>query len=136
MPALRGRSIALTGYLEALIDALVPDATIITPAIPRIAHSLGVAAVDVNVAISAYLVTVAVLIPATTLLAPADLRDRVDRGDVGAVIARSDVADRFAEVPGSYLRIAVGDPVEGWLRYSDTAESLDPFSPDGPSARL
>lgn len=45
------------------------DATIITPAIPLIAVSLGVDAVDVNVAISAYLVTVAVLIPATGWLA-------------------------------------------------------------------
>ncbi|MET0475117.1 MAG: MFS transporter [Mycobacterium sp.] len=41
------------------------DATIITPAIPLIATSFGVGAVDVNVAITAYLVTVAVLIPAS-----------------------------------------------------------------------
>jgi EmrB/QacA subfamily drug resistance transporter len=41
------------------------DATIITPAIPLIADSFGVQPVDVNVAISAYLMTVAVLIPAT-----------------------------------------------------------------------
>lgn len=41
------------------------DATIIAPAIPLIASSFGVDAVDVNVAISAYLVTVAVLIPAS-----------------------------------------------------------------------
>ncbi len=45
------------------------DATIITPAIPLIAASFGVGAVDVNVAISAYLVTVAVLIPATGWMA-------------------------------------------------------------------
>lgn len=45
------------------------DATIITPAIPRIAESFGVDAVDVNVAISAYLVTVAVLIPASGWMA-------------------------------------------------------------------
>ena len=75
----------------------------------------------------------AVIIPATTLLAPADLRDRVDRGKVGAVIARSELADRFAHVPGSYLRVAVGAPVEGWLHYADAAESLDPFSPDAPT---
>jgi acetyl-CoA synthetase len=72
----------------------------------------------------------AVIIPATTLLAPADLRDRVDRGDVGAVIARSEITDRFEHVPGGYLRIAVGDPVPGWLRYSDMVESLADFSPD------
>jgi EmrB/QacA subfamily drug resistance transporter len=41
------------------------DATIITPAIPLIAESFGVGPVDVNVAITAYLVTVAVLIPAS-----------------------------------------------------------------------
>jgi EmrB/QacA subfamily drug resistance transporter len=41
------------------------DATIITPAIPLIATSFGVDPVDVNVAITAYLVTVAVLIPAS-----------------------------------------------------------------------
>ena len=39
------------------------------PAIPLIAGSFGVEAVDVNVAISAYLVTVAVLIPATGWMA-------------------------------------------------------------------
>jgi EmrB/QacA subfamily drug resistance transporter len=45
------------------------DATVIAPAVPRIAESFGVAAVDINVAISAYLITVAVLIPATGWMA-------------------------------------------------------------------
>jgi EmrB/QacA subfamily drug resistance transporter len=45
------------------------DATIIGPAIPRIAESFRVDPVDVNVAISAYLVTVAVLIPASGWIA-------------------------------------------------------------------
>ncbi|MBX7435111.1 MFS transporter [Mycobacterium sp. Y57] len=45
------------------------DATIIAPAIPAIAATFDVAAVDVNVAISAYLVTVAVLIPASGWMA-------------------------------------------------------------------
>ncbi len=75
----------------------------------------------------------AVLIPATTLLASADLRDRVERGHVGAVIARSEIAERFDDVPGGYLRIAVGDAVQGWLRYGDTATSMIDFSPDGPT---
>ena len=75
----------------------------------------------------------AVIIPATTLLAHADLRDRIDRGHVGAVIARSELAERFADVQGCYPRIAVGEPAEGWLRYADSASSFDPFSPDGPT---
>lgn len=45
------------------------DATIIIPAIPAIADSFEVSAVDVNVAISAYLLTVAVLIPASGWIA-------------------------------------------------------------------
>jgi MFS family permease len=45
------------------------DATIIGPAIPRIAESFRVDPVDVNVAISGYLVTVAVLIPASGWIA-------------------------------------------------------------------
>ena len=40
----------------------------------------------------------AVIIPATTLLAEADLRDRIDRGDVGAVIARLEIAQRSTSV--------------------------------------
>ena len=55
----RGVALLVAGalFMEIL------DATIITKAIPLIASSLGVDAVDVNIAISAYLVTVAVLIP-------------------------------------------------------------------------
>ncbi len=75
----------------------------------------------------------AVIIPAATMLAEADLRDRIERGNVGAVIARSELAPQFEAVPGSYLRIAVGEPVEGWLRYADWAESFAPFSPNGPT---
>jgi MFS family permease len=61
----RGMALLVAGafFMEIL------DATIITPAVPRIANSFGVAAVDVNVAISAYMITVAVLIPATGWMA-------------------------------------------------------------------
>lgn len=57
----RGMALLVAGafFMEIL------DATIITPAIPVIARSFGVGAVDVNVAVTAYLVTVAVLIPAS-----------------------------------------------------------------------
>jgi acetyl-CoA synthetase len=72
----------------------------------------------------------ALIIPGSTLLAPADLRDRIERGHVDAVIAQSQLADRFAEVHGSYLRIAVGEPVQGWVRYSDSEQSLQPAVTD------
>jgi acetyl-CoA synthetase len=74
----------------------------------------------------------AVMIPATTLLADADVRDRVERGGVGAVIAQAGLAPRFAGVPGEYVRVAVGADVPGWLRYADSADAAE-FEPDGPT---
>ncbi|SNX64875.1 acetyl-CoA synthetase [Streptomyces sp. TLI_55] len=75
----------------------------------------------------------AVVIPATPLLGPADLRDRVERGRVRHVIVRSEDVDKFAEVPGSYTRIAAGDPVEGWLELDDLYQADASFRPDGPT---
>jgi acetyl-CoA synthetase len=75
----------------------------------------------------------AVLVPATTLLTPDDLRDRISRANAGAVIARSEVAARFAEVPGEFVRICVGEPVEGWLNYRDSEAFAEPFVVDGPT---
>jgi acetyl-CoA synthetase len=75
----------------------------------------------------------AVVIPATTLLAPADLRDRVHRGGVTFVVAGSADAAKFADVPGDYVRVAVGEPVEGWLRYADSEVSLEHFDSTEPT---
>jgi acetyl-CoA synthetase len=75
----------------------------------------------------------AVIIPASTLLGPADLVDRVHRGDVAHVIARSVDAEKFAQVPGGYTRIAVGGPVPGWLRWDDGYSSVLDSSEDGPT---
>ncbi|MDN3021794.1 AMP-binding protein [Streptomyces sp. S.PB5] len=75
----------------------------------------------------------AVVIPATPLLGAADLRDRVERGRVRHVIVRSEDTAKFAEVPGSYTRIAAGDPVEGWLSLDDLYEADAGFTPDGPT---
>ncbi|GAA4290539.1 isobutyrate:CoA ligase IbuL [Streptomyces violaceoruber] len=78
----------------------------------------------------------AVVIPATTLLGPADLRDRVDRGPVGHVIARAEDTGKFDDVPGHYTRVAVGGatPAAGWRAYEDVYGASDTFTPDGPTA--
>lgn len=73
----------------------------------------------------------AVVIPATTLLAPADLTDRLDRGDVRHVVARSDVAAKFAGLEGGWTPIAVGDAVEGWISYSDSESHIEPLATEG-----
>ncbi|KUJ70933.1 AMP-dependent synthetase [Streptomyces albus subsp. albus] len=80
----------------------------------------------------------AVVIPATPLLGPLDLTDRVERGGARHVLVRAADTGKFAEVPGDYTRIAVGDgaPQEGWLRYEDAygdPEAQGPFQPDGPT---
>jgi acetyl-CoA synthetase len=73
----------------------------------------------------------AVVIPATTLLAEADLRDRIERGRARHVIARSPDAGKWEGVAGDYTRIAVGEPVDGWLAYADFESAAEEFSPDG-----
>ncbi|MFI8826128.1 AMP-binding protein [Streptomyces sp. NPDC053431] len=73
----------------------------------------------------------AVVIPATPLLGPADLRDRVDRGRARHVLVREEDTSKFADVPGDYTRIAVGGDGKDWLGYEHAyAESTD-FTPDG-----
>lgn len=73
----------------------------------------------------------AVIIPATPLLGPADLADRLARGNARHVVVGSTDAGKFAEVPGDYTRIAVGEPVDGWRRYAEAYEAAAEFTPDG-----
>jgi acetyl-CoA synthetase len=75
----------------------------------------------------------AVIIPATTLLGPADLVDRVERGGARHVVVTAADAPKFDGVPGDYTRIAVGAPVDGWLDFADTETAPADFVPDGPT---
>src|ERR1700728_4569262 len=49
----------------------------------------------------------AVVIPASTLLQPADLADRIDRGHVRHVIAEIGQTVKFAGIPGDWTRVVV-----------------------------
>ncbi|MGC1215792.1 MAG: AMP-binding protein [Micromonospora sp.] len=73
----------------------------------------------------------AVIIPATPLLGPADLVDRLERGAARHVVVGAEHTGKFAEVPGDYTRIAVGTPVDGWHAYADAYDESDTFTPDG-----
>ncbi|MEW2082409.1 AMP-binding protein [Streptomyces sp. NPDC005283] len=79
----------------------------------------------------------AVVIPATPLLGPVDLRDRIDRGRARHVIVREADTAKFAEVPGDYTRIAVADrgaaDVPGWLDFhrAFSEPGRGDFEPDG-----
>jgi acetyl-CoA synthetase len=73
----------------------------------------------------------AVISPATTLLTPADLRDRLERAGMRHVVADAAGTEKFATVPGDYTRLVVGNPVPGWTDYAASASASEAFTPDG-----
>ena len=81
----------------------------------------------------------AVIIPASTLLQPADLADRISRGHVRHVIAEAAHAPKFAEIPGEWTRVVVRPRRHGsrhWQRagwHATRTRSAAPaeFTPDG-----
>jgi acetyl-CoA synthetase len=75
-----------------------------------------------------------VMIPATTLLSPADVQDRVSRGHARCVVTASTDVDKFAGVPADMVKIAVGDPVDGWTAYSSSYD-WDGDAPAGVDTR-
>jgi acetyl-CoA synthetase len=75
----------------------------------------------------------AVIIPASTLLGPADLRDRVERGRARHVVIRAADTAKFSDVEGDYTRIAVGERAEGWLHYADAYSADEGFTADAPT---
>ncbi|HEY2240475.1 MAG TPA: AMP-binding protein [Streptosporangiaceae bacterium] len=101
----------------------------------------------------------AVIVPTSTLLGPADLADRIVRGDVRHVVTESAHVPKFREVPGDWTRIAVEPTVGGvtvetgeapgvggaggpgasgagaapgaWRAYADSYAASTEFTPDG-----
>ena len=74
-----------------------------------------------------------VVIPATTLLAADDLRDRLERGNVRHVVTGPGNAAKFAELPGDYSRICVGGTAPGWIPFEEAYRHDPVFTPDGPT---
>src|SRR2546430_3309237 len=73
----------------------------------------------------------AVIIPASTLLQPADLVDRVSRGQVRHVITDAAGVPKFSAVPGDWTRIVVDGDAEGWHAYSSAFSFSGSFAPEG-----
>src|SRR4051794_7033448 len=77
-----------------------------------------------------------VVIPATTLLTPDELSDRLDRGRARVVVASQDQVAKFAGLGGDNLvRIVVGatSKHEGWLPFEQAANASETFAADGPT---
>ena len=80
-----------------------------------------------------------IVTPATTLLTPADLQDRIDRGRVRHVVTGAANVSKFADVTGTFTRIAVGDAgrspaTSEWHRY-DAPTRVDAAFTEGEATR-
>src|SRR5579872_5036281 len=73
----------------------------------------------------------AVIIPASTLLQPTDLADRLVRGSVRHVVADAASAAKFLGLAGEWTRIVVDGVVPGWQSYSDAFSASASFVPSG-----
>src|ERR687886_2543750 len=111
----RGLALLVAGglFMEIL------DATAVAPAAPRIAADLDVAAVDINVVITAYVLTLAVLIPVSGWLATRFGARRVFLGAVtvftlasvgcaGALNLTGLTATRVVQGVGGAMMVPVG----------------------------
>ena len=74
----------------------------------------------------------AVISPATTQLAGADLQDRIDRGEMRHVITDAAGTGKFDGIRGGFTRITTGS-VAGWIAYADADAASPIFAPDGPT---
>ena len=75
-----------------------------------------------------------VVIPATTLLTPDELRDRLERGRAKAVVAAQDQVTKLQGLGADgLLRIVVGALSDGWLPFEQAAGASEDFVPDGPT---
>jgi acetyl-CoA synthetase len=75
-----------------------------------------------------------VIIPASTLLGPEDLADRIDRGDVRHVVTEQAHVGKFAGLPGDWTRVLVGPGEQpGWHDYTEAFSGPEIFTADGPT---
>jgi len=72
----------------------------------------------------------AVLSPTAPLLAPADLHDRLVRGDIRHLITDAAGAARCADVPGNVTRIVSDAVLPGWHCWDRDGGFPEDFSPD------
>src|ERR1700716_3666457 len=78
----------------------------------------------------------AVVIPATTLLTPDELRDRLNRGRAKVVVASQDQVAKFTGLGDNQLvPLVFNAPTnqEGWLPSEQAVDFPEDFKPDGPT---
>jgi acetyl-CoA synthetase len=75
----------------------------------------------------------AVMIPATTLLQSMDLRDRLVRGQVRAIVTDRSLAGHFDGLPGAPIRISVGGAAPGWTEFERSNDADTAFRGGAPT---
>ncbi|VTM75616.1 Putative multidrug resistance protein MdtD [Raoultella planticola] len=87
------------------------DGTVIATALPDMAKDFGIAAVDLNIGISAYLITLAVLIPASGWIA-----DRFGARQIFTLaLAIFTLASVFAALPATWTPLSLCVSFRGWV---------------------
>ena len=73
----------------------------------------------------------AVLAPATQILSIVDLQDRIERGQMRAVICDQSSLAKFEGTADNCLRMVVGGEANGWIPYATAGQAADAYQPDG-----
>ena len=71
------------------------------------------------------------IIPTTTLLMPADLRDRVGRGGARVVVTDTGLTERFEGLPSDVVKVLIEGSQPGWHTLSGSGSGLEDFPVDG-----
>ena len=72
----------------------------------------------------------AVLAPATQILSVADLQDRIERGEMRAVICDAASLGKFEGIADGRLKIVIGGEAAGWTSYAEAANASAEYTPD------
>jgi acetyl-CoA synthetase len=73
----------------------------------------------------------AAVVPATTLLTPEDLADRIARGRIRHVVTDAAGTEKFRGLAGDFTRHVVGQQVPGWLSFEQAYQESPDFMPHG-----
>ncbi len=74
-----------------------------------------------------------VVVPATVMLTPEDLRIRLARAEVQHVVTNAAYVDKFSDIGGDYTRISVGGGPSGWVPFESAMEAPAEFLPHEPT---
>ena len=75
----------------------------------------------------------AVVSPASILLTPADLQDRIERGDIRHAITDVSGVEKLSGCSELVARVVVGPAASGWTSYTEADTAAASFTPDGPT---